>query len=117
MPKDTNAAGTIFGGVILSYIDLAAVVEANCVNPNRRYVTVAMDKIVFHEPVYVGDLVSFYTSLVRVGRTSVTVRVDVIASRRQEPDIEVQVTEAEVVYVAVDESRRPIPVMDQDANN
>lgn len=110
MPKDTNAAGTIFGGIILSYIDLAAAVEAQKVNPRRRYVTVAMDRIVFHEPVYVGDLVSFYTRLVKVGRTSVTVDVEVIAQRRESPDQEVQVTEARVVYVAVDDTRRPIPV-------
>ena len=110
MPKDTNAAGSIFGGIILSYIDLAAVVEAQKLNPRPRFVTVAMDQIVFHEPVFVGDLVSFYTKLVKVGRTSVTVDVDVVAQRRHDPSQEVQVTEARVVYVAVDEDRRPIPI-------
>lgn len=110
MPKDTNAAGTIFGGIILSYIDLAAVVEAQKLNPVHRYVTVAMDQIVFHDPVFVGDLVSFYTRLVKVGRTSITVDVDVVAQRRQDPSREVQVTEARVVYVAVDEDRNPVPV-------
>lgn len=110
LPRDTNENGTIFGGVILSYIDLAAAVEANKVNPHRRYVTVAMKEVVFHQPVFVGDLVSFYAGLVRVGRTSITVKVNVVARRRSNPKTEVRVTEAEVVYVAVDENRQPIPV-------
>ncbi|MDP6941253.1 MAG: hotdog domain-containing protein [Planctomycetota bacterium] len=111
MPKDTNASGTIFGGVILSHIDLAAVVEAHKVNAARRYVTVAMDKVIFHEPVFVGDQVSFYTELVSVGRTSVTAKVEVMVRRRSDPTREeIKVTEAEVVYVAVDENRRPVPV-------
>lgn len=110
LPRDTNEAGTIFGGVILSQIDLAAAVEANRANPRRRYVTVAMKEVVFHEPVFVGDLVSFYTELVRVGRTSVTVKVDVLARRRSDPGAEVRVTEAEVVYVAVDQRGHPVPV-------
>src|ERR1700746_3426829 len=80
MPKDTNAHGTIFGGVILSFIDQAGAVEA------KRHgagflVTVAMREVVFHEPVHVGDLVSFYTRLVRIGRTSITVSVEVLAQR------------------------------------
>ncbi|TAH37434.1 MAG: acyl-CoA thioesterase [Planctomycetota bacterium] len=117
LPRDTNEAGTIFGGVILSYIDLAAAVEVNKVNPVRRYVTVAMKEVVFHQPVFVGDLVSFYTSLVRVGRTSVTVKVNVVSRRRSNPKLDVRVTEAEVVYVAVDESRQPIPVQDGGAGD
>jgi acyl-CoA thioesterase YciA len=111
MPKDTNAAGTIFGGVILSHIDLAAVVEAHKINPTLPFVTVAMDKVVFHEPVFVGDHVSFYTSLVRVGTTSVTVKVEVMVRRRFDPgQEEIKVTEAEVVYVAVDENNKPVKV-------
>ncbi|HJM40527.1 MAG TPA: hotdog domain-containing protein [Planctomycetota bacterium] len=111
MPKDTNASGTIFGGVILSHIDLAAVMEAHKVNAARRYVTVAMDKVVFYEPVFVGDQVSFYTELVKIGNTSVTAKVEVMVRRRSDPTREeVKVTEAEVVYVAVDENRRPVPV-------
>lgn len=113
LPRDTNEAGTIFGGVILSYIDLAAVVEAKKVNANRQYVTVAMDKVNFLEPVFLGDLVSFYNTLIKVGRTSVTVKVDVICARSNRPNSKVKVTEAEVVYVAVDENRRPIPVLDE----
>src|SRR5712691_936243 len=95
MPKDTNAHGTIFGGVILSYLDQAAAVEA------RRHgtsfiVTVAMREVVFHEPVYVGDLVSFYTRLVKIGRTSITVAVEVVA---QSGDEKRRVTGAEVTFV------------------
>src|SRR6266545_166738 len=74
LPKDTNALGTIFGGVILSHIDLASAVEARKVAP-RRYVTKAMREVEFHEPVFLGDVVNFFTETVRVGRTSITVRV------------------------------------------
>lgn len=106
MPKDTNAHGTIFGGVILSYIDQAAAVEA------RRHgtafiVTVAMREVVFHEPVYVGDLVSLYTRLVRIGRTSITVAVEVIA---ESEETRRRVTEAEVTFVNLDENRKPKPI-------
>ena len=80
MPKDTNAHGTIFGGVILSHIDLASGVEAFKVAPHL-YVTKAMREVEFHEPVYTGDLVSFFPSLVRIGRTSVTIRVEVEAEQ------------------------------------
>ena len=78
LPKDTNAYGTIFGGVILSNIDLASAVQARTVAPHR-YVTKAMREVEFHEPVFLGDIVSFFTETVRVGRTSVTVRVSVEA--------------------------------------
>jgi len=108
LPKDTNAHGTIFGGVILSQIDLAAAVEA------RRYtlkkmVTVAMKEVEFHEPVYVGDVVSFYTRLLRLGKTSISVHVEVKARRVTAPDVVVKVTEAVVVYVTVDERGNKIP--------
>ena len=112
LPKDTNALGTIFGGVILSNIDLASAVEARKAAPHR-YVTKAMREVEFHAPVFLGDVVSFYTEPVRVGHTSITVRVTVIAERwgggRGE---EVKVTEAEVVLVAVDENGRPRPIRD-----
>ncbi len=111
LPKDTNALGTIFGGVILSHIDLASAVEARKTAPHR-YVTAAMREVEFHAPVFVGDLVSFYTSTRRVGRTSLTIHVEVeverwSASHRGE---RVKVTEAEVVLVAIDGDGRPIPV-------
>src|SRR6185436_17458275 len=80
LPKDTNAYGTIFGGVILSNIDLASAVEARKAGPHR-YVTKAMREVEFHEPVFLGDIVSFFTETVRVGRTSITVRVSVEAER------------------------------------
>lgn len=103
MPKDTNAHGTIFGGVILSYIDQAAAVEAKR-NGGGFIVTVAMREVVFHEPVNVGDLVSFYTRLVRIGKTSITVAVEV---RAQSQDADRRVTEAEVTFVNLDENRKP----------
>src|SRR4029077_2021475 len=102
LPKDTNAYGTIFGGVILSHIDLASAVEARKLAA-RRYVTKAMREVEFHEPVLLGDIVNFFTETVRVGRTSVTVRVTVEAERWGAGRGErVKVTEAEVVLVAVD---------------
>src|SRR6266702_420927 len=82
MPRDTNAHGTIFGGVILSYIDQAAAVEAKQRGASF-IVTVAMREVVFHQPVYVGDLVSFYTRLARLGNTSITVGVEVFSQRAE----------------------------------
>ena len=113
LPKDTNALGTIFGGVILSHIDLASAVEARKVAP-RRYVTKAMREVEFHEPVFLGDVVNFFTETVRVGRTSITVRVSVESERWGSGQGErVKVTEAEVVLVAVDDTGRPIPIKGQ----
>ncbi len=110
LPKDTNALGTIFGGVILSHIDLASAVEARKVAP-RRYVTKAMREVEFHEPVFLGDVVNFFTETVRVGRTSITVRVSVESERWGSGQGErVKVTEAEVVLVAVDDKGRPTPI-------
>jgi acyl-CoA thioesterase YciA len=111
LPKDTNAHGTIFGGVILAHIDLASAVEARKAAP-RRYVTRAMREVVFHEPVRVGDIVNFFTETVRVGRTSITVKVSVEAERWGGGEGErVTVTEAEVVLVAVDEFGHPTPIL------
>jgi len=110
LPKDTNALGTIFGGVILSHIDLASAVEARKAGA-RRFVTKAMREVEFHEPVFLGDIVSFFTETLRVGRTSITIRVSVEAERWGGGQGQhVKVTEAEVVLVAVDESGRPTPV-------
>jgi acyl-CoA thioesterase YciA len=108
-PRDTNPAGTIFGGVILSYIDQAGAEEAK-LHGADTVVTVAMKEVVFHEPVYVGDLMSFYTEHVRTGRTSVTVRVAVEAARHRDRREVVPVTEAEITYVNVDANRRPTPL-------
>lgn len=108
MPKDTNALGTIFGGIILSYIDQAGAVEAHR-HGAGRLVTVAMREVVFHAPVFVGDLVSFYTETLRLGRTSITVKVTVEAQRGFRGSGKVTVTEAEVVYVHVDSNNTPLP--------
>ena len=112
MPKDTNALGTIFGGVILSYIDQAGAVEAHRTCPGR-IVTVSMHEVVFHAPVFVGDLVSFYTRTVKIGNTSVTVDVEVEAERGGLQEMggpKVKVTEAEVVFVHVGPDGRPLPI-------
>ena len=109
MPKDTNAHGTIFGGVILSYIDQAAAVEAKR-HGAAFIVTVAMREVVFHQPVNVGDLVSFYTRLVRIGRTSITVAVEVFSQPGEGLGNRLRVTEAEVTFVNLDKNRRPVPI-------
>lgn len=109
MPRDTNAHGTIFGGVILSYIDQAGAVEARKHTPHK-FVTVAMDKVEFKKPVFVGDVCSFHTSLTRVGRTSMTIKVEVEAERFQDPATTIPVTEAMLVYVAVNEHGTPVPL-------
>jgi acyl-CoA thioesterase YciA len=110
MPKDTNALGTIFGGVILSHLDQAGALEARHVAPDKLFVTVAMNKVVFQAPVYVGDVVSFHASTLRVGRTSITVRCEVVAERFKEPGVKARVMDAEIVYVAVDAQRQPVPI-------
>ena len=106
LPRDTNSQGTVFGGIILSYIDMAGAIEAHRHTKMSRFVTVAMREVIFHKPVLVGDLVSFYAETVRIGKTSITVRVIVEAERISEETERVRVTEAEVVYVAVDENRQ-----------
>jgi len=111
LPKDTNAYGTIFGGVILSHIDLASAVEANKL-ARRRYVTKAMHEVEFHHPVFLGDVVNFFTETVRVGRTSITVKVSVEVERLSQGGPTLKVTEAEVVLVAVDDQGRPTPLRD-----
>ena len=102
LPRDTNSQGTIFGGVILSYIDMAGAIEAHKRTGMDRFVTVAMREVIFHQPVFVGDVVSFYSETGEIGTTSITVRVVVEAERYGESGKRVRVTEAEVVYVAVD---------------
>jgi acyl-CoA thioesterase YciA len=110
LPKDTNNLGTIFGGVILSHVDLASAVEARKLAPHR-YVTKAMREVEFHAPVFVGDIVNFYTETRRVGRTSVTVGVTVEVERWSAGAGERErVTQAEVVLVAVGDDGRPVPI-------
>lgn len=106
LPRDTNKHGTIFGGVILSYIDLAGAVEV-AKRTSQKIVTVAMKEVVFREPVMVGEVVSFYTRTTRVGSTSVSVHVDVEVDRSGNL---VHVTEADLTFVCVDGEGRPTPV-------
>ncbi|GIW81700.1 MAG: acyl-CoA thioesterase [Gemmatales bacterium] len=117
MPRDTNVYGTIFGGVILSYIDQAAAVGARYAIrragwSDKPLVTVAMNQVEFHEPVFVGETVSFWTQVERLGRTSITMHVMVEGERAGQA---VRLTEAQVTYVAVElagEQRRPVPIRD-----
>lgn len=109
MPRDTNAHGTIFGGVILSYLDQAGAIEVRSLGCDR-VVTVSMDSVEFKQPVFMGDVLSFYAEVVSVGRTSARVRVSVIAERFREPSLEVSVTTAVIVYVAIDDARNPMPI-------
>jgi len=109
MPRDTNRHGTVFGGIILSYIDLAGAIQARRSLGPLNFVTVALDHVVFHKPVFVGDLVSLYAETVKIGRTSVTTRVIVEAERMESGEV-IRVTEADVVYVAVGEDWKPTPV-------
>ena len=110
MPRDTNAHGTVFGGIILSYIDVAGGVEAVRTTKHDRFVTVAMKEVIFHEPVFMGDLVSFYAETLRIGNTSITIHVDVEAERFGHHGERVKVTEAEVTYVAIDQFRQKIKI-------
>ena len=108
-PNDTNIAGDIFGGWIMSQIDIAGAVAAHK-RARGRVVTVAVNSIQFHQPVFVGDMVSFYADIARVGNTSITVDVEVFAERDRGIAECVKVTQATLTYVAVDEMRRPCAV-------
>jgi acyl-CoA thioesterase YciA len=105
-PKDTNPSGNIFGGVILSNIDIAAGVAARSATMHRT-VTVCMKEVIFERPVKVGDILTFWADIIKTGRTSVTIRVKVEAERRGQT---IPVTEGEAIFVAVDEKDRPIPL-------
>jgi acyl-CoA thioesterase YciA len=111
LPRDTNPMGTIFGGMILSYIDQAGVVEAQRYT-DKQLVTVAMHEVKFIAPVFVGDLVSFYAEKLKIGNTSITIRVTVDAKRRAPPHETARVTQAEVVYVAVAAPGNSVPIRD-----
>ena len=112
MPADANHTGDIFGGWIMAQVDLAGAVPAMRV-ARGRVATVAVNSFVFKQPVFVGDVVSIYADVVRVGRTSVTVSVEVYAQHRGAADDGVKVTEAVLTYVAVDENRKPRVVPEQ----
>jgi acyl-CoA thioesterase YciA len=115
LPRDTNSAGTIFGGVILSYIDMAGAIEAHRRTGMDRFVTVAMREVIFHKPVFVGDLVSFYAETVNIGTTSITIRVVVETERVGSKTEILRVTEAEVVYVAVDVNRQKTKIVNRES--
>ena len=106
MPADSNHNGDIFGGWIMAQVDIAGSIPAMRL-AKGRVATVAVNSLVFKQPVFVGDLVSLYAEVVRVGRTSITVNVEVYAQHRPEREEVVKVTEATLTYVAVDENRRP----------
>lgn len=106
MPSDTNAAGDIFGGWIMSQVDIAGSIAAHK-HVKDRVVTVAVNEFQFHQPVYVGDLVSCYATVAKTGRTSVTIFVEVYAERQRSIGECIKVTEATLVYVAIGEDRQP----------
>ena len=108
MPADTNSAGDIFGGWLVSQMDIAGEITARQ-RARSRVVTVSIDGMEFHRPVYVGDVVSCYTEITRVGKSSLTVQIEVVAMRGISGE-SVKVTEGTFVYVALDENGRPCPV-------
>lgn len=110
MPRDTNAHGTVFGGIILSYIDVAGGVEAVRHTKHERFVTVAMNEVIFHEPVFIGDLVSFYATTKRVGNTSISIHVEVEAERFGNHGEIVKVTSADLTFVAINEKREKVKI-------
>ncbi|MEO7243141.1 MAG: acyl-CoA thioesterase [Variovorax sp.] len=109
MPADTNANGDIFGGWVMAQVDLAgSVIPAR--HTRGRMATVAVNEFVFKQPVRLGDILSLYSRLVRVGRTSVTVKVEVFAENIRAQGAYVKVTEATLTYVAIDDNGRPRPI-------
>jgi len=109
MPADANVHGDVFGGWIMAQVDMAGALPAMR-RANGRIATIAVNSFLFKQPVFVGDVLSFYADVVRVGRTSITVFVEVYAQRNQLNDEIVKVTEATLTYVATDEHRRPRPL-------
>ena len=110
MPADTNASGDIFGGWLMSQVDIAGSIVARR-HAQGRTVTVAVDSFQFRQPVFVGDVVSCYAKITRVGKTSLTVNVKAFAERQGKSHHTHLVTEADLTYVAVDENRRPRKIL------
>ena len=108
-PSDANVHGDVFGGWIMSQVDIAGSIPASR-RANGRVATVAVNSFVFKQPVFVGDLLSFYADIVKTGSTSVTVEVEVYAQRMRLADEVVKVTEATLTYVATGADRRPRPL-------
>lgn len=115
MPADTNSSGDIFGGWLLSQMDLAAWVCARKLT-RHRLATVALDGVIFHRPVYVGDCVLCYAKVEKTGRTSITVRIDAMVERK-DGSAEEQVTEGRFVLVAIGEDRKPVPLQGESLSN
>lgn len=109
MPADANIHGDVFGGWIMAHVDVAGAIPA-ARRANGRVATVAVTSFQFKQPVFVGDLVSFYARIIKTGTTSITVEVEVYAERMRLQAEVVKVTEATLVYVATDETRRPRPL-------
>ncbi len=109
MPSDANYTGDIFGGWLMGQVDVAGSIPA-LHRAKGRVATVAVNSFVFKQPIFVGDVVSFYTRIVKVGTTSITVEVEVYAQRDPAKPVCVKVTEAMLTYVAVGEDRKPRPV-------
>lgn len=108
MPGDTNPDGDMFGGWIVSQMDLAAYLHARKLG-HTKFVTVAIENIVFHRPVFVGDCLICYAVTEKVGRTSVTVKIDAMVERK-ESHVKEQVTEGRFIFVAIGPDRKPVPV-------
>ncbi len=106
MPSDANYTGDIFGGWLMGQVDIAGSIPA-LHRAKGRVATVAVNSFVFKQPIFVGDIVSFYTRIVKVGNTSITVEVEVYAQRDPAKPVCVKVTEATLTYVAVDDNRKP----------
>ncbi|SNT26911.1 acyl-CoA thioesterase YciA [Noviherbaspirillum humi] len=109
MPADANVHGDVFGGWIMAQVDIAGSLPA-VRRANGRVATIAVNSFLFKQPVFVGDLLSFYAEVVKVGNTSITVNVEVYAERNRLQSETVKVTEATLTYVATDENRKPRPI-------
>ncbi len=109
MPSDANYTGDIFGGWLMGQVDIAGSIPA-LHRAKGRVATIAVNSFVFKQPIFVGDVVSFYTRIVKVGTTSITVEVEVYAQRDPAKPVCVKVTEATLTYVAVGDDRKPRPV-------
>ena len=111
-PADTNPSGDIFGGWLMSQVDIAGSIIARR-HAQGRIVTVAVDSFQFRNPVFVGDVISCYASITRIGKTSLTINVRAFAERQGKSHNTHLVTEADLTYVAVDEQRRPRPLPEE----
>ena len=114
MPADTNAGGDVFGGWIMSQVDMAGAVVGIRRANGKRIVTAKVSSLEFHKPVFVGDLVTVYARVTEVRNTSMSVHVDVYADRNRSGHDHIKVTQADLVYVAIDNDRNPIPIDDED---